>query len=320
MSVATADFDELLTHLPFSQEEKQKVLQGELVTVSVKESENDELAVMLAFLVKTTPDILKQHFIQGQWIALPEAIITDQKLTASSTIKDLSKMKFSLQESSQVSNYLSVQNGNDLNLSASEIKQFQSIKPADMQSQVAQQKVEEQLHDVLINRFQAYRTGGNNAIAPYQREQGKQYFLGNYFKKVTLFDSILQQYYPLFYKTLSHYPLNKPQHLKEGFFALKLEVEGAPAFALMHRMLLEEGDAIVVAMRHFYATQSYNGEQDLGLFIPVKEGVLVLGLFRTSSDAVAGFGSGVKHAIGRRLLASSLSKYYEHVQKLFNNK
>jgi len=63
-------------------------------------------------------------------------------------------------------------------------------------------------------------------------------------------------------------------------------------------------------------TQSYNGEQGLGLFLPVKQGVLVLGIFRTSSDAVAGFGSSIKHSVGRRLLAYNLTQLYEKIQQL----
>ena len=54
-SVVYADIDALLKQLPFSQQEKQQILQGELVTTQVKESEDHELAVLLAFVVKTTP-------------------------------------------------------------------------------------------------------------------------------------------------------------------------------------------------------------------------------------------------------------------------
>ncbi len=319
-SVAKADLNGLLKQLPFSQQEKQQILQGELVTTQVKESEDHELAVLLAFVVKATPNELKQHFIKGTWIDLPEPILMHQKLTTASTIENFSKLRFSAKESNEIDSYLSAQAGNNLNLSANEIKQFQSLKTSEKKTAEVQKVVEEQLHKMLLNRFHAYKNGGVKAILPYQREQGKQFSLGEYFQHVTRFDSILQQYFPVFYRALKNYPVNKPAQMEESFFALKLDVQDHPTFALMHRMLLEENDAFVVALRQYYVTQTYNGEQDLGLFIPIKQGMLVIGLFRTSSDAVAGFGSSVKHSVGRRLLAHNLTQYYEKIQQLIKSK
>lgn len=320
ISIAEADFNKLFSHLPFSQQEQQKILQGELVTIQVKESEEDELAVIMAFIAKTSADNIKHHFIQGSWVDLPEAIIMDKKLTLSSTINDLSRLKFTSKESSEVDNFLSAKAGNNLNLDASEIKQFQSLNLPALQASDKGQAVEEQIHKLLLKRFKAYHEGGVNAISAYLRDQEKPYYLGKYFKKITRFDSILQQYYPVFYSALNNYPHKKPAQLKESFFALKMQVQDRPTFALMHRMLVQEGEVIAVSLRHFYVTQSYNGEQDLGLFIPIEQGVLVLGLFRTSSAEVAGFGSSIKHAIGRRLLASSLTAYYQKVQQLLKTK
>ena len=316
ISVAKADVNELLTQLPFSQLDQQKILQGELVTIHIDESAEDELAVIMAFIAKTSADKIKKHYIKGSWIDLLEAIITYKELTATSTITDFSGLNFSSEQSIEINNYLSAQAGDDLNLSRSEIKQLQSINSVALQADGKRKAVEEQIHKMLLNRFNAYRKGGVDAISPYLRDQETPYFLGEYIKKITQFDSILQQYYPVFYKALKNYPHNNSTELQESFFALKMEVQDRPTFALMHRMLMQEGDAVVISLRHFYASQSYNGEQDLGLFIPIDEGVLILGLFRTSSVQVAGFGSSVKHAIGRRLLASILTKYYLQVQQL----
>lgn len=312
LSIVLADESisvDILKRLPFSEQEKQKILQGELVTTQVKESKEHELAVLLAFVVKTTPADVKKHFIQGTWIDLPEPVLKHHKLSSNSTKKDFAELRFSADETDEINRFLAAKAGNDLNLSADEIQRFQKINDT-------QTTVEEQLDALLHERFKAYLTGGAKTIPPYQREDGKQFSLGQYFQSVTRFDSVLQEYYPKFYQALMNYPVSKPAQLEEAFFGLKLEVEGRPTFTLMHRMLLEEGDAVAVSLRQFYVTQSYNGEQNLGLFIPIKDGVLVLGLFRTSSDAVAGFGSGVKHSIGRKLLANNLIKYYQQVQKL----
>jgi len=318
---ANPDIEEIFQKLPFSQQQIQQIKSGKLVTFRAsKESADNELAVVVAFVVKTMPAELKENFIKGVLIDLPKQILTYQTLTASSTEKDFSKMTFSSGEGNEIDNFLSVQPGNKLNLSAEEMKQFQSLKTTVDNKADRQKAVESQLHKVLLNRFQAYTKAGTKGIGPYQRKNGKQYSLGSYFQNATRFDKILKQWYPDFYQTLINYPANKPAQLQESYFTLKLEVESRPTFTLLHRMILEQGGAFALSVRQFYVTQTYNGEQDLGVFLPVKEGTLAMGVFRTSSDAVTGFGSSAKRAIGGRMFASSLSKLYEQVQQRLKQK
>jgi len=318
---ASPDIEEIFKQLPFSQQEIQQIKSGKLVTVqAARVSADDELAVVVAFVVKTIPAELKKHFIKGISVDLPKEVLTHQVLTVASTEKDFSKMTFSADEGNEIDNFLSVQAGNKLNLSAEEMKQFQSIKNRVEQKADRQKAVEAQLHKVLLSRFQAYTKAGTKGIGPYQRENGKQYSLGSYFQKATRIDNILKQWYPGFYQALINYPANKPAQLQESFITLKLEVQSRPTFTLQHRMILEQGDAFALSVRQYYVTQTYNGEQDLALFIPVKQGTLAVGVFRNSSDAITGFGSSTKRAIGGRLFASSLSKLYEQIQQKMKKK
>ena len=317
---ANPEIEEIFRHLPFSKQEIQHIMSGKLVTAQAKESAAAELAVVLAFVVKTTPTELKKNFIKGIFVDLPKQVLTHQVLTVASTVKDFSKMTFSSDESNEIDNFLSVQAGDKLNLSAEEMKHFQSIKHRVDKKGEIKKAVETQLHKVLLSRFHAYAKAGTKGIGPYQRGNGKKYMLGAYFQHATRFDNILKQWYPNFYQVLSNYPANKPTQLEESFFTLKLEVQSRPTFTLMHRMILEQGDVFALSVRQFYVTQTYNGEQDLALFLPVKQGVLAVGVFRTSSDAVTGFGSNAKRAIGGRLFASSLTRLYEQVQQKMKQK
>ena len=52
----------------------------------------------------------------------------------------------------------------------------------------------------------------------------------------------------------------------------------------------------------------------------IKQDMLVLGLFRISSDMVADFGNSVKHPIEYRLLSYKLTEFYEQVQQLMKSK
>ena len=200
---ANPEIEEIFQHLPFSQQDIQQIKSGKLVTARPpKETSDEELAVVVAFVVKTTPAELKKNFIKGVTVGLPEEVLTYQTLTVASTEKDFSKMTFSSDESREIDNFLSVQAGNKLNLSADEMKQFQSIKNTVDKKADKQKAVEAQLHKVLLSRFQAYAKAGTKGIGPYQRKNGKQYSLGAYFQNATQVDKILKQWYPGFYQAL----------------------------------------------------------------------------------------------------------------------
>jgi len=312
-----ADLNELLSQLPFSQQDRQKILQGELVQTSTTATEDRELAVLLAFIVKTTPDVFRKNFISGSLINLPEAIITSHQLTDKTTLNDLATLSFSGKDDDEIAKFLSAQAGDDLNLSANEIKQFRSLNPIEKGSGEAQKAVEKQLHKLFLERYHAYKSGGVKAIAPYQRKNGEKFFLGEYFKKTSTQDlPIIEKEFPIYFHALNAYPHNKPAQLDESFFALKMNVQGSTIFSLMHRMILEEEGRFAMMVRQYYASGSFNGEQDIGVAIPVKDGVLIIGLFRSSSDQVAGFGSGFKRSVGESLFFHSLDHYFEKIQKL----
>lgn len=169
------------------------------------------------------------------------------------------------------------------------------------------------LKHLLKSRYQAYRQGGNTAIAPYQRSAKEQYRLGDYFNKNQ--QSVLpalRQSFPEFYKVLINYPQYKPTGFQERFILLQLSIQERPAFVLEHRMAMLESGAELMAARYFYVSHTLNGQQGLGILLPNnKESIAVL-ITRASSDA--GFGSSSKHFIGRRLLAESLEKFYQSVQ------
>ena len=218
-------------------------------------------------------------------------------------------------EQSEIQHFLDASPGEDLNLSTDEIAAFKALKAKGLSDADANNQVLAQVHTMLLARYQAYRTGGVSAIAPYERGDGKQYKLGEYFRSITQVTPVMEKLYPKFHKILLEYPKIKDPDLKEQFFWIKMTVEGRPNFTLTHRLAMEENGAHVVAARHFYASHSYNGQQELGLLMPTQKGSVVVVLSRVSSDEVAGFGSSSKRFIGKRLLADDMSDFYKVVQK-----
>ena len=73
---------------------------------------------------------------------------------------------------------------------------------------------------------------------------------------------------------------------------------------------------VLVVQRQFYASSGYNVEQAVTGFLPVQEGTLVVYTNHTSTDQVAGFGSGAKQSIGRKFMAAQLEKSFERSKKM----
>ena len=296
---ADADVDQVFKLLPFSDDEKQKILKGAIVKTLPKETADRELAVSLGFLVKNNPELIQNYFLQGKLIDTPEAILNHRIIKTEFDFKALALTK---DEQSEIQHFLAASPGEDLNLSTDEIADFKALKAKGLSGADANNQVQA----MLLARYQAYRTGGVSAIAPYERGDGKQYKLGEYFQSITKVTPVLEKLYPKFRKILLEYPKIKDPEMKEQFFWIKMTVEGRPDFTLTHRLAMEENGAHIIAARHFYASHSYNGEQELGLLIPTQKGTLAVVLIRLSSDQVAGIGSSAKRFIGLRSLVKTM--------------
>lgn len=309
---AEVSLDEIFKLLPFSEEEKQKILQGEIIKTLPNETADDELAVGLAFTVRNTPENIDLNFLGGKTIDQSSAIDSHHLISSEADFKGLA---LTVDEQDEVNKFLNASPGDELNLSTDEIATYKALKAKGLSDTDARKQVLSQLHDMLFKRYQAYKSGGVMAIAPYQHEDGKKYNTGDYLQSVSQATPILKKLYPKFHKILLEYPKVKDPALKEKFFWMKMKVEGRPTFVLIHRMGMKENGAYLAVGRHFYASQGYNVEQELGMLIPSEKGTLVALITRASSDEVAGFGSSTKRFIGKRLMADDMSDFYKAMQK-----
>ncbi len=313
--LAALSVDQAFEQLPFSDSEKKRILKGELVTTKIKETSDRELATGMAFWIKITPAELNKLFLKGAYMDLPEPVKMHGVLPANASIKDFSSAVFSASETDEIQRYLNAAPGNDLNMDSTEIKAFKTIKDNNPNSAKSKTAVEEQLHALLLKRYQAYRKGGLSSIAPYIRDNDKLYYLGKDFIKATQAARFARKFYPDFYRTVLKYPSIDDADIQERYFWIKLISQNRPTFVLNHRISLSDGKNYAVLSRQFYASQSYNGQQELAVFIPIEQGTLVLYVNRTNTDEVTGFGSGTKHLFGTRILAKTLTQFFQDLEK-----
>jgi hypothetical protein len=72
--------------------------------------------------------------------------------------------------------------------------------------------------------------------------------------------------------------------------------------------MLSTGAGEVILARQFYAGHSYNSNQLTIACLPYRDGSLVFYANRTFTDQVAGFGSSLKHSIGREQAQNEMTK------------
>ncbi|MCK5666963.1 MAG: hypothetical protein KAI17_25930, partial [Thiotrichaceae bacterium] len=156
VNAEVVSLDKIFKLLPFSEEEKQKILQGDIIKTLPKETADDELAVGLAFMVRNTPEVISQTFLGGTTIDQSSAIDSHQLITSEA---DFNGLALTAAEQDEVDKFLNASPGDKLNLHADEIAAFKALKAKGLSDTDARKQVLSQFHAILFKRYQAYKAG-----------------------------------------------------------------------------------------------------------------------------------------------------------------
>lgn len=285
----------------FSSDVKQRVLNGEFVTSDVTGISDRDLSISIAFLVKTTPDSLAKEVIAGTIVKDDPQVQLQGEFKGSGSLADIAGLQITADEAQKLSN---AKPGEALNLSTSEIAAFNALQGGTPQA------VQQQLQQMLLARFQAYRASGLAGIARYDRG-GSTSDASADLRKASDTDTVLKRYLPAFQQVLVGYPQASMPGMQQKFRWLKYNIDGTVTYVLTHTLVAEEGAARVVAQRQYYVSTTYNAEQAVAGFLPVQEGTAVVYTNHTFTDQVAGFGGSIKRNVGRKMMASKLKDSFD---------
>jgi hypothetical protein len=109
-----------------------------------------------------------------------------------------------------------------------------------------------------------------------------------------------------------HYPW---PDVEQRFYWFKQTVENRPTFVLAHRAERHVANAALLTAEQFYVGHSYNSNFIAGGCLEVQGGALVFYVNRTVTDQVAGFGSGMKHSIGRGQMLDSVTARLKRIRE-----
>jgi len=286
--------------------------QGQPVAYALSEGSADELAVGLVwYLPVSLGKVAEQLRLQD-----PDPLDVDVSahgiLTGHSGAGSLAPVVLSKEEAQAM---LDAGPGDEFNLSANEIDKVKTFKQT--LKRTPQRAIEdaagEHFREILLQRYEAYRRGGTNAIAPYARKESTDSKPSLELRQAANASAILSRYFPVLHKAWLDYPKALPPGASEVYPWVEKDVEGRPAAILRHRINMDWNGGVLVLTREFYAPHSYNSSQWITGCLPYREGTVVFQQVRSFTDQVAGAASDIKHLLGRELLKNKMLKSFERL-------
>jgi hypothetical protein len=297
--------DEVLTEMKFSAAEKRRVLNGEFVTSEVGAVSERDLSFAVAFLVRTSPETLRKHVVDGSIIANDAQVQAYGKLTAPGSLADFSGLHITDEEARALT---AAAPGDAMNASLPELASLRALRGRPTEA------VQEQLHRILLARYQSYRASGLAGIPPYDRGSGGGDIASD-LAKASQSAMAVKTHMPALYAFLSDYPKATPPGLQETFVWVKSVIRDKPTYVLAHIFSASDGEARAVARREFYVSTGYNAEQSVAGFLPVAGGTIVVCLSHAFTDQVAGTGGSMKRSIGSRVMAGQMKEIFDKGRK-----
>jgi hypothetical protein len=112
---------------------------------------------------------------------------------------------------------------------------------------------------------------------------------------------------PGYAKTLLEFPTDPLPHMDHRFFAYEQEVENKRSFVLSHRSAVRGEHEALITEQRYYVSNTYTCRFIASACFEARGGTLLIYVTRLFTDQVAGVGSGLKHALGRRKMLTDVA-------------
>ena len=287
--------------LPISAEQRLRLARGEVVSYSVTENSDRELAVGFAVILPVPLSEIADYLASGQLIAQDATISDFGAVPGEAPTGALVGPRFSRSERDEAEGLLAASPGTRFNLSLAEIDALRTVKgSADASVKTtAADRASDAYRRLLHQRLQAYRQGGLAAIAPYARAGGVVTDPAADLRLAAADAERLAGLGPELHEALLRYPADQPPQIVNHFYWIKRRVQRRPHLSLLHRIVVAGSGSIIHVERYFYSGHSFNATEFLTGAFAHRDGTLVCAINRVSTDEVLGVGNQLKRTIGR---------------------
>jgi len=314
---------EVLALLGISAKQLANLERGDIICQPNQESGEKELAMdcvlYLPVPVASVFDYLKPAKVE----AIDSDMVAHGEISPDAGVDAFRGFAFSADQTDEVEGLLNAEPGDHFNLSREEIDSFKPLreKLADADKKTQAEAVSAHYQQILLRRWQSYRSNGLAGIAPYAHVEGvPDADPAAELRASAESDKAFARYYPELKKAWLDYPSSLPKGVVGQFFWLNRNVEDRPTAILGHRLVEFDGEGAVIAIRHYYVGHSYNSINLIIGCLPHHNGTIVFYSQRTSTDQVAGMAGGLKHAIGRERMKAQMVERLESLRKEINSR
>lgn len=324
VTAAEADafqLDPLLQSLGFKPADKTKLLAGEFLSNDPKESTDKELAVTVVAYLPSDMKKALSLVRERKLYSVQEDVLQVGTFGEKPSAKDLESLKYEGDELAEFATLLNAKAGSDYNLSQEEISAFQALGKANRgknpkSDPAVAKSVLDTYRDLLVKRCIAYRQGGLKAIAPYQRDRTTQASAADELTHALKVDMVEAKRAKEFLAAFEQFPKGSQEGLESQFLWIKQRVEKRPCMILVHNLIEEKPTHAFMAQRQYFVGHNFNALQILVGAFPYEKGVIVFYRNRTSTDQVAGFGSSMRHKIGRGMMRDEILERFGQIRTL----
>ncbi len=285
---------------------------GQPIVYDLKEGSSDELAVGLIWYFPVPLEKVVEK------LRLQEPDILDIDVLAHGVLAEhpgqgaVKSVSLSKEEALGL---LEAEPGEEFNLSSHEFEKLKAFKHALKRTpqRAIEDAASEYFREILLQRHEAYRREGINAIAPYMRKHGAESKPSLELRQSASESDILSRLSSGLLKEWLDYPKSLPVGASEEFPLVEKNVEGRSAIILRHNITMDWNGGLLVLTREYYVPHSYNSSQWITGSLPYREGTVVFQQVRSFTDQVTGTGSTLKHLVGRQLLQDKMLRSFEQL-------
>jgi hypothetical protein len=303
--------DELLDSAGFSEQARDKIHQGEVVSEGLDDELTDtHLGVAVAVHIDVPPMELLDYLRKARDHREDPDLLGFGDIDENDLDGSFAAVEFTADEGDEIRKLLAAEPGAEFNFSTDEYSRFAELRerfspkgcpedPACVDAVMSAYRA------ILRGRFETYRKQGVEGLAAYARADGETTEPSSELQAVAK-ASILKTRRPEIYEAVYGYPEGNQELVTHTFQWFKVKSQDRPNFILSHRIELLEPPAAYELMRQFYSTSSFNcSVASSGLF-PIEDRTFFFFYNRTFTDQVTGFMAGTRKKMGGKMMAKSI--------------
>ena len=305
----TATAEEAFERLQIGPEQRRLLLRGDVISYTVGERGERELAVGLAVFIPAALAPLAEYLVGSELLARDATILAHGLISDPANPGTLPAIEYARKERQETEGLLEAVPGTRFNLAPAELETFRSLRttPAGSGSGPLD-KVSDEYRRLLRDRTQAYQRGGLAGILPYARGGNALTDPAAELRSALLDAEQVARHGRQLRNALAQYPAAQPANALHRFYWVKRRVQRRPDLSLLHQMVIADSELVVHVERYFYVGHSYNAAQIITGAFAYQDGTVLFATSRFSTDEILGVGSQLKRSVGRAQLRDEMRK------------